>query len=505
MLEYSEDSDEIVQCHNNAIILYKRISRKIKQSKKRFAILGYLAQSYVQLALVYSQFPEAKITTQDLLNECEQLGVELIHWQMLATAVMSTCEYLKAQIVLRRIIEIFPTDINAHHSLAVAYRKLEGYDDALRQYLRVIELDDGNVDALFQASALLVLQEEDYESALAYAKKCTELAPDHVEIWNLIGVIYNNLRAFDLSEQAYQKQLKLTPDDPVALNNYGSMLLEIPERFSDAAAILWRSVEMRPAYKAPWYNLGRLYDHDIETIPLALHCLKKCVEIDENNIRPWNLLGNIYKDELNLHDKAESFYKIALTINPDDPIPLNNYGDLLMSCDNLEEAEKKLMTSVLRDPKYGIAWFNLGRLYKKQGKLSDAFEAFSTSLKLEPNRIGTWVVLASCYEPDKLDIDRSRRYGSPDQFLEKIVALSFYDANSLRVIEQEASLFAYWITVTEKPFLLKNLWALPPLSSINIPNAIEERISIDLETASEILTHFQQKKIWCWRSVLFTC
>lgn len=72
--------------------------------------------------------------------------------------------------------------------------------------------------------ALLLLEQDQPATALAYVQEARQQAPNFAPAHNVAGLVYAQLERLDRAEQAFQETLTLAPDDPAALNNYGTFL-----------------------------------------------------------------------------------------------------------------------------------------------------------------------------------------------------------------------------------------------------------------------------------------
>jgi tetratricopeptide (TPR) repeat protein len=77
------------------------------------------------------------------------------------------------------------------------------------------------------------------------------------------------------------------------------------------------------------------------------------------------------------YNKARKVFDKAMTIDPNDPVLLNNYGNLEHSDKNFSKAisyfKKSIETS---DKKYLVAYINLGKTYGLIGETENAKEAY---------------------------------------------------------------------------------------------------------------------------------
>ena len=63
-----------------------------------------------------------------------------------------------------------------------------------------------------------------YETALAKFNKAVKADPKYAITYNMLGVLYQQLDDPVEAENNFKESLKLAPEDPSALNNYGQFL-----------------------------------------------------------------------------------------------------------------------------------------------------------------------------------------------------------------------------------------------------------------------------------------
>lgn len=85
----------------------------------------------------------------------------------------------------------------------------------------------------------------DYGLAEEQYRKAVEVTPRDAEAWLGLAASYDQLRRFDLADQAYEQVFKMSSNDPVMLNNAGySQLLR--GNIENARKLLLRAYELAP-------------------------------------------------------------------------------------------------------------------------------------------------------------------------------------------------------------------------------------------------------------------
>jgi tetratricopeptide (TPR) repeat protein len=157
---------------------------------------------------------------------------------------------------------------------------------------------------------------------------------------------------------------------------------------------------------------------------LSVEAAKIATDGDPLNSQNWLNRGYVYENLLGLIDGAGTWavrsYDESLKLKPDDPFALTRIGrtyyreaDMLAGLlfnirrddpryaqvaeaivNNLAEAENKFKRALELNSIYGIAIYNLGAVYERQGKLAEAAQQLETYKLIRPNDPGLAFELA---------------------------------------------------------------------------------------------------------------
>ena len=108
--------------------------------------------------------------------------------------------------------------------------------------------------------------------------------------------------------------------------------------------------------------------------------LGRAWEINPNSAQILNALG-VIQDIRKKHYQAQRNYIMAISLAGNKPVYMNNLGYSYYLMGNQQRAEQMFMDTLKVDPGYKRAWRNLGLVYAKTARFSDALEAFSKTEK----------------------------------------------------------------------------------------------------------------------------
>jgi class 3 adenylate cyclase/tetratricopeptide (TPR) repeat protein len=292
---------------------------------------------------------------------------------------------------------------------------------------RAVEIDSNFTVAFFMLS-ITNMNLGNYAAAKAacmriYAKKDKEPL--------LIKIMINALYAMNFEspreENTYLKQLvEIDDQNPMFYYQLGNNFI-ILEQYDKAIPELEKSIQIYKTWetKPDWiyhywvlttayYKTGQLEkakevmqsaERDFPGNPRVnyLNAILSLVEVDTvnalANIERWTAslkesgqpeeviaytVGNIYL-EAALHDKAESYYRKAYSIAPNNPAILNALGYFLVNTDrNVDEGVALLERAIEIDPEDYLLLDSKGWGLYKQGKYKDALELIEQSWDESP-------------------------------------------------------------------------------------------------------------------------
>ena len=82
---------------------------------------------------------------------------------------------------------------------------------------------------------------------------------------------------------------------------------------------------------------------------------------------------------------AERLYQRVTKLDPADPAPPFNLGNLLRGNGRAVEAETAYRAAVAADPKFAPAWYNLADVLDEQGRTKDAVDCLRRAIDVDPN------------------------------------------------------------------------------------------------------------------------
>jgi len=236
--------------------------------------------------------------------------------------------------------------------LVIYYDRL---DEAISYFDRVLEIEPGNVNVLFNKGEALFYYDK-YEEAISYYDRILDVEPDDIEVLGKKGdamaslgnsaqavvfygkVIKINPEHVDFMGRLYlDKLLELEPQNVDALSKKGESLVIYYDRLDEAISYFDRVLEIEPGNVNVLFNKGEAlfyYDKYEEAISYVGSLsskgyalaklgnfeqsdfyLNKALEIDPTNAEVLYKKGSSLLNEKNYDDALSNFYQ-ALKIDP---------------------------------------------------------------------------------------------------------------------------------------------------------------------------------------------
>ncbi|MFQ5862422.1 MAG: tetratricopeptide repeat protein [Candidatus Brocadiales bacterium] len=202
-----------------------------------------------------------------------------------------------------------------------------------------------------------------YQLAIEEFSMAAELAPGDAGAYEGLGRSYREIGKLDKAIEALEKGLALVP----------------PSQISPTHAKLRNT-------KAVTYDMMGKYRE-------AIVEYEKAIELDLTNDSYYNNMGFSYLLQKRVEESLSAFKK-AIEINPDNKTTHSNLGYAY----GLKGAYELALNEFRLASDEASAYNNMGYIYTKNGKLSEAIESYDNALKINPNIPSTYYNKGRAYE-----------------------------------------------------------------------------------------------------------
>ena len=301
-------------------------------------------------------------------------------------------------------------------------RTKEGFEKAVEYFERAIELDPNYAQAyagLADTYSLMVgydhiRSDEGFSKARESSEQAIALNNQLAEAHTSLGMIADN---YDLkksaAEEHYQAALDINPNYVTALHWYSNLLFELG-RTDESMAMIQRALKLDPLSPIINANLGQKYAQ-LQDYDNAMSRFEKALELDPDFLIGHLSLAGIKQFQWDWEGALTS-YQDALSLNPDYALSHHAYALTLLQLEQWEEGFEEIQTgldlnsntalghfvlgvyhyfnhdldktivqmnkTLLRDKKFGMAYYYLAMAYSEKEQFNDALEAVRSRVAL---------------------------------------------------------------------------------------------------------------------------
>lgn len=293
-----------------------------------------------------------------------------------------------AQPVGRREAErevVPPSRVHEHRNLGIAFYRTGMYEEAMREFRRVLDLEPESRDARFHL-ALIGLRSGDDHLALQHLKELAEIGGRTAAMFQNMALALEGLHRFPAALLAVEEGLRLAPNNPRLLLSRAILLLKNGNAMDAAAAFgAYRDGPGRSDDAPPSYYIFAVLAE------AANSHLDQALAIGEAGLSRFPHLGRLMvsigliHERLGRLEEAESFYRRAVEEDPSLVRAHRFLGDALYRRGAYDAAAESLERVIELTPEQSEdASFKLGNIQYKRGERDSAIDYWKRVLELNP-------------------------------------------------------------------------------------------------------------------------
>jgi tetratricopeptide (TPR) repeat protein len=189
---------------------------------------------------------------------------------------------------LDRAAELSPKDENV-----LDYRGRAHMQVAKQSYAQMYHLDPGSW-RVHRLNAQIAAEADQREHAIQEYLAAIKIAPKQADLYEELGEEYRKTGALDLAEKAYAEQLSLTPGNPVAMYNLGSVRVDRAQE-QTGVPLLEQVVKIYDAPTVADYYLGRGLAAEGKNDQAVVSLQRATQVTGEVQRQAWYELGQLYR------------------------------------------------------------------------------------------------------------------------------------------------------------------------------------------------------------------
>jgi tetratricopeptide (TPR) repeat protein len=274
--------------------------------------------------------------------------------------------------------------IEEHRNLGLAFYKTGMFDEAGREFRRVLDLRSADPQAHFYLG-LVALRQERWTEAVDALRHAAEQGTGSAAIIVNLAVALEQMGRLLEAEAAYGAAAARAPKDPRVLTGWG--ILAVKRGLGEDAVTRLDQARGLMAGKTPpalWYwarvLAGLVGGREATVLPLA----EEGVKAYPKSAPLRNNLAVLY-ERANRTETAEQVIAAGLEEDPSLPQLSKNLGDLHYKAGRVDEAQQAYLRAVKLAPRLGDdVYFKLGNIAFKQGRRPEAEGYWREVLALNP-------------------------------------------------------------------------------------------------------------------------
>ena len=199
------------------------------------------------VALANKDYQEELKRTEKALKQALQSNPRDIQKQVeLGITYELQGELAKSANAFEEALKYDPNRLELYSLLGPIYERQERYDDALRTYQRLEQLEPNLPAIIFGAMASIYhFHKKMLPEALQYAQKALDADVDSWRVHNLLGVIYTDQKEFEGAIDAFKSAMQLAPNEPMPHSDLAKVYLT-QGRYDEALKSVDAAIRLAP-------------------------------------------------------------------------------------------------------------------------------------------------------------------------------------------------------------------------------------------------------------------
>ncbi|PUZ28060.1 hypothetical protein DCC81_00820 [Chitinophaga parva] len=338
--------------------------------EKRSGIVEEVVYQKQRMLLKLSRVDEAATEIQKLID---QNPTEMRYHQLLAELYDANDRTDDAKKAYEYILTRDPNDTHALIALATYARKAGDYNTYLVYLRRAFASPDFSIDEkvayVYPYLQMSTVDTSKLREALGLTDLIVEAHPNEAKAYALRGDIYSQLDSLDAALNDYKASL--ARDSSRYTVWYQAMWIYSRENDNEGLLRTSNSVTRLFPHEFMGFYFNGMANYLLQHYPETITALKKAVDVGADKkmlANIYSLMGDTYHNLQN-DNLSDSSYELALALQPNDPLVLNNYSYYLSVRNvQLEKAERMSRESLELEPEspnymdtYAWILFRMGR------------------------------------------------------------------------------------------------------------------------------------------------
>ena len=225
------------------------------------------------------------------------------------------------------------------------------------------------------------LKNKNFNEAKIIVDKLILEQPNNVDFLNILGIIFLETEKYLEAEKVFENILHYNPNSYEAYYNLGILNQKLLNLNKALQYYLKANIINKNNYLL--LNKIALIYLKIENIDLSIKFYNDSLEVNSVNVEAYNNLGRIYLDYFGDINLALHNFSAAIKIAPQADYLHRNLGLAYKIAGDFDQAKISLNTSIVLNPKYSEAYWDLGDVHVQLHEYRDAKENLFQALELD--------------------------------------------------------------------------------------------------------------------------
>ncbi len=314
-----------------------------------------------------------KVAAEALLGELEkEASADLRYRFALAMGFVAMERFAEAEASFAVVLQSDPANFDVLYNLGMSALRAGHTNRATAVFERALQIRPGDVDTMVGLSRALILGRKESQ-ALPILVRAHNQAQDRPDILLLMAQTSYNEGFFADTAIAYEKYLKLRPDDEIARRER-ALALTRSFRVREGIKDLEAYVKKHP--KDPWGYYKLAAAQSLEDKEQSLASINKVLALSPA-LKEARYARGLLLLQMNRTEEAVADFKAYLAVDPENAQALEQMGRALLKLNQPQPAAEYLQKAVEKNPEDGNLYFQLSRALRALGRTSEVAEALA--------------------------------------------------------------------------------------------------------------------------------
>ena len=341
-----------------------------------------------------SDFINRPSFSDDIFGPENSKQVEISELSKQAYSLLKGNSITEAINVLKKILELDPTNNYALVGLGDAERKNNKFNEAIQFYKQCLEHHPSNNYALFGLADCYKSMNQ-FPKAIAIWEEYLKFDDKNITVLTRVADAYRKTKEFEKAEKLYQKVLEKSPKNAYALIGLGHLNYDF-KKYREAL-VYWEKVMESSGEFVDiriLTSIGNCY-RKMKLFDRGVYYFERALERSPNNFYGLFGLADCYRG-LNQQYNSIIYWKKILELDPNNKVILTRIGDAYRSMNDFEKAKESYQKALDIDFD-SYAMLGLAILCKLQQKYDQAITTLTHLKDTEDTNYRVYLELAQCY------------------------------------------------------------------------------------------------------------